>query len=310
MDCARFDRRLDALLDGSCTPGEWREAEAHAAACPRCRSLLDAMSGFGARQDEAGAASLEAAVLARTSGATCGAARERLCDLVDGALDGIDRELVEAHLARCRPCAELASALARATRVLPGFAELEAPAGLEGAVLAATSRRPPVPSFDERVAGWAERLAGWFERLAARPRISLEAAYVCTLLIFVIVGNPVAAFRETSARGRELAQPRVERVLGQVSAGRAGLVRELRDTVERRAAAVSGEAEAGIAGRLSGLLSSALGWAQAHLVGPVRRAAAAVISWVSELVRPNPRAAGRVTQAEGRAGGAGTPGRK
>ncbi|HOC17148.1 MAG TPA: zf-HC2 domain-containing protein [Vicinamibacterales bacterium] len=288
MDCARFDRRLDALLEGSCSAAEWREAEAHAAACARCRLLLDAMAGLGGSQDAAGAESLADEVLARTSGATCGAARERLGDLVDGDLEGIDRELVEGHLARCRPCAELAAAMARASELLPAFAALQPPADLAPAVIAATSRRPPAPTFDERV-------AAWLSKLAARPRFSLEAAYLCTLLIFIIVGNPVAAFRETSARGRELAEPRVVEVLERVSSGPAGLVREIGEAVAGRAASAR-RGETGVASRAFALVSPAWEWVSTRVFGPLRDAFTSLVAWVSELRRPNPSTSGRVTE--------------
>ncbi len=302
MDCARFDRRLDALLEGSCSAVEWQEAEAHAAACARCRLLLDAMAGFGGSQDAAEAASLADAVLARTSGAPCGAARERLGDLVDGELEGIDRELVEGHLARCRACAELAAAMARASQLLPSFAALQPPADLAPAVIAATSRRPPAPTFDERV-------SVWLSRLAARPRFSLEAAYVCTLLVFVLVGNPVAAFRETSARGRELAQPRVEQVLERVAAGPAGLIREIGGAIARRAETPQGEA--GVASRAAALLSPAWEWVSTRVFAPLRDAFEGLMDWVWELGRPNPSASGRVTETGGaKAGTDGGGGRR
>lgn len=303
MDCTRFDRRLDALLEGSCTAAEWQEAEAHAGACPRCRSLLDAMAGLGNAQDEAAAEALAGAVLARTSGAACDTARDRLADLVDGELTGIDRELVEGHLGRCEACAALAGAMAQATALLPGFAELRPPADLTPAVLAATSRRPAPPSFDER-------LAAWLARLASRPRISLEAAYLCTLLIFLAVGNPVAAVRETSAKGRELAQPRVELLLERVASGPAGWVREVRAAVAERAAASSaGRAEAGLASRVSGMMASAWRWIGEHLAS-LDAAFEHIVGWVSGLVRTNPSGAGRVYEAEGtREGTQGSGGR-
>jgi len=303
MDCTRFDQRLDALLEGSCTAAEWQKAETHARACPRCRSLLDAMAGRGNAQDEAAAEALAETVLARTSGAACDAARGRLADLVDGELAGIDRELVEGHLARCEPCAALADAMAQATALLPGFAELRPPADLAPAVFAATSRRPAPPSFDERV-------AAWLARLAARPRFSLEAAYLCTLLIFIAVGNPVAAFRETSTKGRELAQPRVEQVLERVASGPAGWVREVRAEVAERAAASSARrAEGGLAARLSAMMSSAWRWVGEHLA-PVHAAFERVVGWVSGLVRTNPSGAGRVYEAEGTQAGTQGGGRR
>ena len=104
MDCHHFDLLLDALLDGACSAAEWRRAEEHLAGCARCRQLFDALGGRADTLDEPGHASLTAAILDRTSGSPCLASRERLCDYVDGALAGLDRDLVGAHLAHCPPC--------------------------------------------------------------------------------------------------------------------------------------------------------------------------------------------------------------
>ena len=203
MNCQDFDRRLDALLDAACGEDEWREAEAHLAGCPRCRTLFEGAAGRGSALEAAGQASLTEAVLRRTVGNPCEAARSRLCDLVDGTLDPFDRELVSGHLSHCDPCTALAGALARSSAVLPSFAGLPAPSGLAERVLAATSRRPVEPSI-------AERFAAWLGRAVMRPRFSLEVAYVCTLLIALVFGNPVKAFKETASRASALAQPRVE----------------------------------------------------------------------------------------------------
>jgi len=164
MNCADFDRRLDALLDGTCPPEDWRPADAHAAECARCRDLLDALGGRSeaGALDEAGQASLTASILAATSVRPCAAARERLCDYVDRTLAAFDRSLVKAHLERCGSCAALAGALARATAVLPTFAELAPPASLTGRVLAATSRRVAEPGS---ATGWPP---GWPARRCAR----------------------------------------------------------------------------------------------------------------------------------------------
>ena len=203
MNCEAFDHRLDDLLDGRCTADEWREAEAHLAGCPRCRRVFEAVAGRADDMDAAGHESLAQAIVARTSGGGCATARERLCDFVDGSLAGLDRDLVGGHLDHCPACAELATALAETASVLPSFATLSPRFSLVPAVLAATSRRPVQPTLGDRV-------SAWLARAAERPRFSLEVAYVLTVLLLVVLGNPVHAFKEASDR----VQPRVSVVQG------------------------------------------------------------------------------------------------
>jgi hypothetical protein len=148
--------------------------------------------------DARGHEALTQAILARTSGGGCESARERLCDFVDDTLAPFDRGLVDGHLAHCAACAGLARALAESASVLPAFATLAPRTSVVFDVLRATSRRPPEPGF-------GERLSAWLARAAARPRFSLEVAYVLTVLLLVVLGNPVDAFRDASVR----VQPRM-----------------------------------------------------------------------------------------------------
>lgn len=165
--------------------------------------------------------SLTQAILARTSGGGCGAARDRLCDFADGALAAFDGDLVAGHLDHCPACAALAAALAEAAEVLPSFATLAPRVSLVSGVLSATSRRVAEPTFGERA-------KVWLAHIADRPRFSLEAAYVLTVLLLVVFGNPVNAFKEASVR----VQPRVNAVASVV----AGPVERLRTAGERRLA--------------------------------------------------------------------------
>jgi anti-sigma factor RsiW len=155
--------------------------------------------------DASGHEALTQAILAKTSGSACGSARERLCDFVDGALEPFDRDLTDGHLAHCPACADLAAALAESTAVLPSFARLAPRSSVVFDVLRATSRRPVEPGF-------GERLSAWLGRLAARPRFSLEVAYVLTVLLLVVLGNPVAAYRDASVR----VEPRVAAIASAV----------------------------------------------------------------------------------------------
>jgi anti-sigma factor RsiW len=155
--------------------------------------------------DAAGHEALTQAILARTSGNACESARERLCDFVDGLLAPFDRDLTDGHLAHCPACADLAAALAQATAILPSFATLAPRSSVVFDVLLATSRQPSAP-------GLGERFAMWLGRVAARPRFSLEVAYVLTVLLLLVLGNPVAAFRDASIR----AEPSVAAVASAV----------------------------------------------------------------------------------------------
>ena len=270
MNCQDFDRRLEALLDGACQESDWTEAESHVAGCPRCRALFEGAAGRGPALDEAGQTSLTADILRRTGGDPCGSARDRLCGFVDGTLDAFDRELVAGHLSTCQPCAATADALVRCAAVLPSFAAVRPPGPFVTDVMAATSSRPAQPSvFD-----WAGE---WLQRAAMRPRFSLEVAYVCTLLLVIVFGNPVKAFKETASRGAAFAQPRVdvavERLAAPLAAARARGETVVK-TVERFSSAASASPAS------SGLVERAQRWWEAGVVQRVRSLLGAAAEWV------------------------------
>jgi predicted anti-sigma-YlaC factor YlaD len=287
MDCQHFDRRLDALLDGTCSPEEWQRAEAHLSGCARCRQLFDALGGRAGFSDDTADALLTEAILARTSGSPCVAARDRLCDFVDDVLPAVDRGLVEGHLHHCQACSALAGALARTAAVLPSFAELEPPASLASAVLAATSRRAIEPGIGERV-------AAWFERAAMRPRFSVGVAYAATLLILLLVGDPVQAVRRTMGEGAVYLQPALVAVGERIVAGVDGARRIGADTVgamaslaQRPEGAATGW-DAGLSGMRQWLVSNF----GAPLAGVIERVSGwirAAMDALIRLVRPEPQ---------------------
>jgi len=221
--------------------------------------------------DAGGHEALTRAILAKTSGNACGSARERLCDFVDDTLAPFDRSLVDGHLAHCTGCADLAGALAEATSVLPSFATLAPRTSVVFDVLRATSRRPPEP-------GLVERLSAWLGRVAARPRFSLEVAYVLTVLLLVVLGNPVDAFRDASVR----VEPRVAAVASAVGRpiARARAAGEETLTSVGRTIKPNAEAVGAIAqGRL-------LLWQywQTHVDAPVRAIVLQLREWAGRAV--------------------------
>jgi hypothetical protein len=96
------------------------------------------------------------------------------------------------------------------SRVLPAMASLEPPADFVRSVLRATTERPMAPRF-------GARLAQWWGHAIERPRFSLEVAYALTVVLILLVGNPVAAFRDATARAVAAAQSPVSRAVGRVA---------------------------------------------------------------------------------------------
>ena len=191
MRCAEFVECLEALLEGSLPAPERARALAHAADCTACGLIY---GSTGERHESPAGdvpADLTTTILARTSGPTCGLARERLAELAGGRREGTDgrhedadRELVDAHLRHCPDCAALAIALARLDGDLPALAELEPHAELTAAVLARTSgadrpsladRSTPRQAHD-RPAARAAGTAAPQERIGRPPRAGRAAA--------------------------------------------------------------------------------------------------------------------------------------
>jgi len=275
MNCESFDARLDALLEGRCTPAEWQAAEDHVESCERCRRLFDAMSGRAGDLDDAGHEALAVSVVAKTSGAgrACESARERLCDLVDGALEPFDRELVEGHLGRCAECSALAAVLTEQARVLQTFVALRPREGFLREVLAATSRKPIEPTA-------AEKITAWLARAAQRPRFSLEVAYVMTLLLLVVLGNPVDAFREATVRvqpGVSAVAGAVSKPLGDIRAAGAEKLSRVEQALAQKTAAP--ESEAG-----TGALDSGLQWIQSRILTPFWSLASQASAWAAQVL--------------------------
>jgi hypothetical protein len=222
--------------------------------------------------DAGGHEALTQAILAKTSGNACGSARERLCDFVDGALAPFDSSLVDGHLAHCPACADLAQAMAESTAVLPSFARLAPRTSVVFDVLRATSRRPVEP-------GLGERLSAWLGRMAARPRFSLEVAYVLTVLLLVVLGNPVDAFRDASVR----VEPRVAAVTSAVGRPIARARAAGEETMNSVSRAVKPKADA-VGTLAQGRLALWQFW-QTHVDAPMRTVMLQLREWAAGVIR-------------------------
>jgi len=197
MDCHDLERRLESLLDGELTAAERAECLRHAAACASCAELLEALPLDAPAAAGSEPAGLAAAVMTATVGSPCGRSREQLCDFVDGELDDPERELVALHLVSCSGCRALAGAIEALTRDLPRLAEELPDAGFVRDVLAAT-----LP--------WRVRLRRWWAatwpRWVRRPRFALEAGYLGSLVVALMIAVPGEPLAAVPKRALELAQ--------------------------------------------------------------------------------------------------------
>jgi hypothetical protein len=187
MDCRGFHNRLDDFLRAGLRGDDLAAARAHVLACPECREVVEILEASSASAQGDPPPGLVHRILERTTGSTCGSAKDRLCDFVDGFLDPIEAELLRLHLCECGECAALGDVLARLGDELPGLAEVEPEEGFAEAVLART-----LP-WRRRLARRLPRLAELGARLASRPRIALEGAYAGTLVLVLILGPSALA---------------------------------------------------------------------------------------------------------------------
>jgi anti-sigma factor RsiW len=278
--CALVDTWLDDWLAGRLPEGIARRLDEHVDACDRCRRLVAIASGGEVQSNEAGEdADLLPAVLGRTTGSPCARAEQLLPALVDDQLDANSREILQAHVAHCDGCSQVLAALQEAEQVLPALAHTAPPPGFAEAVLRATSAAP------RRAA-----LAEWWLRILARPRASLELAYVGTVLLVVLLGNPVAAFHEARVRAGELAgSVPVARLAEQLPASDAAM-----GTLGRLFAPVRWAVDA-IATEISER------WRQARtLLDAIESAIGSAIRWLSTVdVKQSIRAAEQALQPRG-----------
>jgi anti-sigma factor RsiW len=258
-DCAFVDRWLDDWLAGRLDPDVARRIDEHVAGCERCRQLKAIVAGSeadanGAPEDGA----FLSAVMGQTTGSPCGRAETLLPALVDENLDADSREILQAHLAHCSGCSRLLAALQEAQRVLPTLAEIEPPLGFTQRVLGATVGAAPPP---------------WWLRVLARPRASLELAYVGAVLLVVLLGNPVVAFTQAEQRAGQLAGAvpvaRLSEQLG-VRDAATGIVAQLLSLATSVANAVQTE----VANRLNEARA---------LVQAVQTAIANAIAWIADI---------------------------
>ena len=146
-------------------------------------------------------------VLGRTSGQACDRAATQLGDLMDDRLQGMDRQLVQAHLENCNGCRQLAVTMGWLTPLLPQMAEIDPGPEFLAGVLALTSEVPqPVVhgTEPEGLAGLMDRFGRWWEQQILRPQFAVQAAYVATVVLVLLTATPYSPFRNAPSQALQV----------------------------------------------------------------------------------------------------------
>jgi hypothetical protein len=206
MTCTILQPVLDSYLDGTLSPETRKAVDEHMEYCRRCRELLGIARGEF-QVTVPNETDLAESVLRRTAGPACVRTRESLCDFADGTLGGLDLELVAGHLAHCEPCLDLAVALSTLRLELPAMAEVQPDGDFAFAVMRRIGEW--APQRGDRRRGFSD----WWLAMVRRPRFSLEVAYLGTLLLVVVFGNPLApSYGSLRLLGRKEPTPMVVNV--------------------------------------------------------------------------------------------------
>lgn len=188
-DCQKFQDQLADFIDRQLSPEEHSAAESHLRFCQRCRGLLGIAEGKLELLSEKECNELSDAILAQTSGAVCGRAREMMSDHMESSLITLDRQLLEQHVEHCSLCRRIFETMQHIMPILAEMGELEPGKMFTRDVIRATSR---VPGMEP---GWLERFRRWWSDQLARPIVQWEAAYVGALLLVATFGTPGSPLR-------------------------------------------------------------------------------------------------------------------
>jgi len=179
MKCDVFQQQLTAFAQDQLTGQIREECEAHLLSCESCFSLWLEQGQGDQRVD------LADSILAATGSDTCTACEELLGDFVDGILEQTESRYVQNHIDNCADCQAAAAALVLLDSELASLSATEPRVNLTASILARTTASDTSWSF--------------YTKLMHRPRISLEASFVFTMIFVLIFGIPTGFNSPTAA---------------------------------------------------------------------------------------------------------------
>jgi hypothetical protein len=189
MDCGHFIEIIADFQEGKLAAVEQSAAEDHLRKCADCRAFLDVVRGNRNMLPENQRDELARSILDRTSGPVCPRVESSLWEFAGGETSAQDSKMIALHLDHCADCKSLAEAFAAMQEVLPAMAEIDPGSSFTTEVVSLTSGLHPYRS------SLRTRFLTWWNGVIHRPRFSLEAAYIGTMLVFLLFSSPFLPFR-------------------------------------------------------------------------------------------------------------------
>jgi hypothetical protein len=189
MSCHELEQRLEALVAGELDARTRLACEHHLESCAACRELVQlACLAHGGLERPA---ELTAAILEQTSGDVCAD-----CPSLLAILRALDRELPE--LRELHPDRALEHALDR---------------HLEGSFVAAVLARTSPRSLR-----WRREAARVWKAWLTRPRFALEASYLATIILMLLLWIPSATLQALPDAARAAGELRGREALASLDA--------------------------------------------------------------------------------------------
>lgn len=193
MNCSQFEDILADFAENALSNKVRAFAEQHLRRCECCRSLADIALGKIDLLSRDSGLDLTHSILSGTSGPVCPRAHSLLWDFTSGDLDRDESKLISLHLEHCLDCRAVADSMIMTHQELSSMAEVNPGSFFTKNVLRMTSGlREVQPDF-------RSQLRAWWHRTVQRPLFSFEAAYLSTLLFFLLF-SPVLPFRDMAYR--------------------------------------------------------------------------------------------------------------
>jgi len=184
MNCKKFQARLPAFTSRQLSTESRLQCETHITDCVECLDLWLSKCSNEFSLEPKSNEELVSAILQSTNSKTCNEAEDLLVDYIDETLELASSKILSIHLANCTSCKKTALTLLQLREDLPQIGLREPPADLLETVLGRTLPWP------KRVIRKISKVNFDFSNLIVRPRFSMEASFLGTILWLALFGLP------------------------------------------------------------------------------------------------------------------------